>query len=387
VIHDLEHWGVSRNWLGPDPYEGMNSPFLAPLARTPLARRAVIQFVKRSPVDLRTALRIPRIHNPATLAHLLSAYCRLPIEDDYRHERLRWATELLLGLRRPEFAHACWSYHFDVETRFMYYSSSTPNTIASALGGLALLDVAERTGDEECLDVAQDVGRFFLESIGLNRVGDEAFFGYYPGDRTPIHNASLYAASLLAELTARGGSPELADAAATATVYSLDRQRPDGSWPYAENETGAWVDGYHTGFVMDCLGRLERSFAALGKKELSRRITAARSAGLSYYKANLFEASGAARFYSTSLYPIDATCAAHGIMSFSLAARTDPIWLEQAWLIFEWAVENMRRRDGAFMFQRRRYWVNRAPHVRWVEAPMLHALGCLHQALSAEQSP
>jgi hypothetical protein len=34
----------------------------------------------------------------------------------------------------------------------------------------------------------------------------------------------------------------------------------------------------------------------------------------------------------------------------------------------------MRRGDGAFAFQRHRTFVNRAPHVRWVEAPMLSAL-------------
>ena len=41
-------------------------------------------------------------------------------------------------------------------------------------------------------------------------------------------------------------------------------------------------------------------------------------------------------------------------------------------------------RDGAFMFQRRRYWVNPAPHVRWVMAPMMLALTYLLQLTSKE---
>jgi hypothetical protein len=43
----------------------------------------------------------------------------------------------------------------------------------------------------------------------------------------------------------------------------------------------------------------------------------------------------------------------------------------------------MRRSDGAFHFQRQRRFVNRAPHVRWVQAPMLSALVTL---LEAEQA-
>ena len=40
----------------------------------------------------------------------------------------------------------------------------------------------------------------------------------------------------------------------------------------------------------------------------------------------------------------------------------------------------MRRRDGAFLFQRHARIVNPAPHVRWVQAPMLAALVRLDEA-------
>ena len=36
--------------------------------------------------------------------------------------------------------------------------------------------------------------------------------------------------------------------------------------------------------------------------------------------------------------------------------------------------ERLARPDGAFVFQRERFWVNRTAHPRWVQAPMLAAL-------------
>ena len=33
VLAHLERWGAARDWIGPDPYEGLNSP-LGRLART-----------------------------------------------------------------------------------------------------------------------------------------------------------------------------------------------------------------------------------------------------------------------------------------------------------------------------------------------------------------
>ena len=46
----------------------------------------------------------------------------------------------------------------------------------------------------------------------------------------------------------------------------------------------------------------------------------------------------------------------------------------------------LTRSDGAFVFQRERYWVNRTPHPRWVQAPMLEALTVL-LAAEAESAP
>lgn len=366
----LERWGAERGWLGPDPYEAMNSPLLRGLSR-PRARRVAIQVVKRSPLDLRRPLRIPANHNSATIAALLSAYCRLDVlPEAYRRQWIRWGVEQLEELRRPEYDQPCWSYHFDVETRFFRYAATTPNTIATTFAGYALLDAFELHGDRRALELALGAGEFLLEHTPRTEGRGGAFFGYFPGDRTPIHNASLLACGLLAELHRYDDREDFADAARAGTGYAIAHQRSDGSWPYAELPAGDWVDGHHTGYVLDALGRIA---AALDDRGAAR----ARARGLRFYTEQLIDPDGAPRFFDRSRYPLDGQALAQAIKTFTLAAESEPGYLQKAWDVWSWGSAHMRRPDGAFLFQRRRLWTNSTPHVRWVEAPMLEALARL----------
>jgi hypothetical protein len=349
-----------------------------------MARRLVIQLAKRSPVDLSRPLGVPVGENANTIAHVLSAYARSAAagldEAGFDGERrTEWALDRLEALRSPGFDQPCWGYHFDVETRFFFYSRETPNTIATAFAGLALIEAAEARGSDRARELAEGVGEFFLRRIERTpdpAGGDGAFFGYFPGDRTPIHNASMLAASVLARLHSLGGREDFADAARGAVAFALDHQRPDGSWPYAEGEAGGWIDNFHTGYVLDALLRCGR---ALGDE----RAIAAWRRGLAFFRERLFEPDGAPRFTTERAHPVDGQCVAQSIETFALGSGLHPELLDDARLVLAYGLERMRRSDGAFAFQRHRTFVNRAPHVRWVEAPMLSALVSLCAAEGA----
>ncbi len=64
----------------------------------------------------------------------------------------------------------------------------------------------------------------------------------------------------------------------------------------------------------------------------------------------------------------------------ALGGLRDPAYGAFAWTVFDFASKRMRRRDGSFVFQRRRRWANTAPHIRWMAAPMLEALTRLQRA-------
>ncbi|MGB3478372.1 MAG: hypothetical protein WBB67_04345, partial [bacterium] len=68
VLHKLEYFFQSNDWKGYDPYDGLNSPFLKFLTfKKKWLRIAVIQFMKRSRVNLRPLFGIPRGHNPKAM--------------------------------------------------------------------------------------------------------------------------------------------------------------------------------------------------------------------------------------------------------------------------------------------------------------------------------
>jgi hypothetical protein len=371
LLRRLESWGHARSWRGSDPYDGMNATrFVGGLRARPRGQRLIIQVVKRSPVDLRPALGIPAGMNAAALACVASAYARggfLP-EAETR-ARLEATLDALESLRCTAYAEPCWGYHFDVRTRVLAYDRATPNAIATAFAGLALLDAHAATGDAALLEAAAGAGRFFLRHVPQTPDSAGAFFGYLPGDRTPIHNANMLAAALLARLSAAGvADGEAFRAPARAALrWTFARQRPEGSWPYGERPNLAWIDNFHTGYVLDAL----RACADAG---LGRDATDAWSRGLTFYRRELFRSDGAPRYTARSLYPIDAQCVAQGIQTLALASAHEPACRAEAERVFDFAFARMLRRDGMPLFQRRRLWSNRALHMRWVVAPMVLAL-------------
>ena len=377
----LARWGEDRGWRGTDPYEGLSASrrLVAPLKRTPLGRRVLIQAVKRSPVDLRPVLGIEPKPDAASVAWAISALARNGFLDpDQARSRLAGAVSLLEGLRCDAFEEPCWGYHFDFQSRVFFYRSGEPNTIATAFAGHALIDAYEALDDSALLDRAHGVGRFFMRHVPLTEDGDGAYFGYLPGDRSPIHNSSLLAASLLARLAAQGRDAEEFSAAAAAAVrYSASRQRPDGSWPYGELPNLAWVDNFHTGYVLDALRTCADCEVAEAEAD------EAWTKGIAYYRSQMFLADGAPKYYSNKLHPIDAQSVAQGIQTLSIAARRDSSLRSAPWAVFDFARRRMIGEDGIPLFQRRRLWTNRAPHVRWVVAPMLVALTHL---LAAEET-
>lgn len=377
AIDCLERWGSDRGWVGSDPYEGLNARRAGRLMRHPLGRRVVIQAVKRSPVDVRPALGIAPTTNAAALGHALSAYSRLDRLGDRRERGIEYLVRTIREQRTPGYEEPCWNYPFDVESRVFFYPSTTPNTISTVFVALGLLDAYEATGDRELLETAEGSGDFFLNHVPQTPAGDGAFFGYFPGDRTPIHNANALVCGLLGRLAAATGRNDFRDAAEAGLRYTLDHQRPEGSWPYGETPNLGWVDGFHTGYVLDSL---QRCFDVLDSDELR----AAHRRGIDFYAERLFLADGTPKYFEDRVHPIDAQSVAQGIATFALAARIEPGWLDSAQRVCRYALSRMRRPDGAFVFQRGRVWVNRAPHMRWVQAPMFDALALLEATASVD---
>jgi hypothetical protein len=336
---------------GWDPFDALSTPRVRALARTAVLRRAAIQLTKRSPVNIRPLLGVEKVRHVKALALLASAYSRLGHEAQ--------AAELV-----SEVAHRAahdddgiaWGYDFDVQTRWGYYRAGTPNAVVTSFVAHAMLDV------DKCAQRVSEVRHYALRCL-LRRTADSAFFSYYDGSETLIHNASL----LVAGVFARSAPDEELGTARQAVELALASQRPDGSWPYGEGRGLEWVDGYHTAYNLDALGLWHARTGDSATQEAIAR-------GLNLYLTRLIDSDGAPRADLGRRFPVDIHACSTAIYVLSRLRAYDERALPTATRVLDWTLRHMSRADGRFAFQLHRHYRNSTSYIRWNDAHMLQAL-------------
>src|SRR4030095_10024690 len=116
----LDAWIEREGFKGWDPHDALNSPLVKGLT---FGNRwlavAWLQLVKRSPVNLRPILGVPKGYNPKGMGLFLATYLRkYRMSEDPRHrEQARFFADWLRAHRAPGYHGAGWGYHFDWPNR------------------------------------------------------------------------------------------------------------------------------------------------------------------------------------------------------------------------------------------------------------------------------
>ncbi len=363
----LAHAVDAEAYCGWDPYDALSSPLVAALARGRFLRIAAIQSLKRSPVNVRRLLAVPKQRHTKALALFASAFARMAEGQDDRAwyvARARSLAEELLRRSIDVGSGAGWGYDFDVETRWGSYRRGRPNAVATAFVGQALMDVAALGEGAHLAAEARRAVDFALAAL-QREAGSERYFAYYEGGSTPIHNASVLVAALC--LRASPADPRAASAAHAAFEFTRRRQRADGTWPYGEHPALSWVDGFHTAYVLDALASWARP---CGEQPARSAV----ETGLGVYLDRLVDPDGAPRATLDHRHPVDTHAAATGIDVLTRLADLHPRAGAVADSILAWTLANLQRRDGRFAFQRGRFYRNSTPYVRWSDGHMMLAL-------------
>ncbi len=355
-------------FAGWDPYDALSAPLLRSIAGTPLLRRAAIQSVKRSPINIRPVVGVSRRRHTKGLALCVSAYARATAQSDpeVRSLTITLAEELLAASVKSGGGLG-WGYDFDVQTRWGYYRKGTPNAVVTAFVAHALLDADKLVEDDRFRDGANQAAVYACAELAVDHA-DGTYFCYIPGSRVPIHNANLLVASLIARCGEPGSDAH--EIARRAMSYSLSHQHTDGSWPYGEGRGLEWVDGFHTAYVLQDLDRWSNHVQEPAVDRALRR-------GLELYLTGLIDSDGAPRASLSSRYPIDIHGCATAISVLASLGRRDARARPTAVRVLNWTLEHMSRTDGQFKFQRHRCWTNSTPYFRWGNAHMLLALADL----------
>jgi hypothetical protein len=353
--------------FGYDPYDGLNAPFsrFAALGTSRHLNMAWIQAVKRSPLNLRPLLGIPRVANPKGLALLLLSHeervgAGLAGLEPSRVEEIE---ALLFSLKDARYK--AWGYGFPWQNRSFYFPRGLSNTVVSAFVGLALLKRFGRTGKDVYRGHLRDIADFFQNHLHRTEAGGGTCFSYSAIDRSAILNTSLLAAQFLAEYArVLGELDHLKDLLVRLMRFAVDHQGPDGSWPYGLAANQSWVDSFHTGYNLCALDAVS---ALVPEPAVERTL----QAGCSFYERAFFGSCGEAYYYAHQPWPVDIHSVAQAVITLN---RLRGRFAQAAALkerVIHWTMARMwiDSREK-YAFQRHRTWTNRIDYNRWSQAWM-----------------
>ena len=366
---ELLSWCREHDFAGHDPFDALNSRLFQamPLAQSRNARFVWTQLVKRSPVDVRALARVPADRNAKGIA--LFALAAI---GDYRRQgteeseiQARVLLDALWSMKLDSYSGAAWGYNFDWQSRNFFAAKGTPTIVPTAFAARALIEGGLH-------DEVRSVCEFILRD--LPRVIDsqtELCFSYAPNSNTRIFNASLLAAEVLACAGKMTGESELLESAERAARYVVNNQQADGSWFYGAEPKQAWIDSFHTAYILFSLQRI------INASPRGSEFQPALERGYQFWKHNFFLAEGWPKYYHDDPYPADAHAAASAIVTLFECRKLDDDAVRLAQQVASWTIKHLRDKRGFFYYQRRRFYTVRKPYMRWSQAWMLYALSRL----------
>ena len=339
---------INDGFAGADPFDGLESALFraSGLGRFRLARLGWLQAIKRAPDFLRKAANIPQMVNPKTLA-LLGGAAQGVVLCDMR-DRLR-------EMQNPDGG---WGYPFEWQARAFHAQRHQSNAIVTSFVVDALMESGLAT-DHPALRQAAG----FTE----NKLWHEGYFAYFDHSAVEIHNASLWAAFALHRMIGPNGKSE------RAVERVINAQKVDGSWAYGTRSHHQFVDGFHTGYVLDLLDR----FRASGMSGLDDAI----ARGWQFYRDQCFDADGLPRSFAGQERYLDSHAVAQAMGT--LVRFGD---IRGAVRVAAWVADTLfdPTRDLFFAGITKGGRTDRRNYMRWTQAWMVWGLSIMIESMGSK---
>ena len=358
-------------WAGYDPYDALNSRFFSafPFLNSRWPRLVLTQGLKRSPIDFRRYLGVPKTQNPKALGLFLSAFVKLSeaVVPD-REELILLMIDRLQALRSPGSPYSCWGYSFPWQMRKGVVPAGAPNLVCTTFTASALLDAYDHSGDARCLSMATSAAEYILNELYWTDGGAIHSFSYpLPTVRIQVYNANFLAAALLCRVAKLTGEGKFLGPALEVTRCSVAKQKQDGSWHYGEMPSQQWIDNFHTGFNLGAL-------RAIGIYAQTTEFEDSLRRGFEFYRNHFIREDGAPKYFHNRTYPIDVHCVAQSIITLTEFQDLDSSSLAMADKVLRWAMDHMWDEQGFFYYRVLRLLTIRTSYMRWSQAWMLLAL-------------
>ena len=287
-------------------------------------------------------------------------------------ERASQHLAALAAARSPGFDEWCWGYPFAWETRIGPWEKWRPLITQTAYGYDAFVAAHARWGDGRALAIARSVVDFAATRIPTTALSGEIdVCSYTPFDGRRVVNANAYRAFLLVDGGGRFESDEWTAAGMRNVRFVLSAQRDDGSWPYATDGLDAFVDNFHTCFVLKNLVKIWQRTSDPDVLESVER-------GYAYYRRHLLDQTGEpipfAETRRMSLHRRELYDYAEGLNLALLMRGLHTSAEHVAARLASSLVTSWQLDDGHFVSRRQVLGSNRVAYHRWGQSQAFHAL-------------
>lgn len=377
----LDHWVVQADWKAYDTFDGLSSPYarLCTLNH-PLLKQCWQQGVRRFVFNLRPLLGIKPGMSTKGMGFFAQGYLRLyqVYGDAAFLEKATFCLHWLMENNNKQFRGYCWGNHFDYQSRGGNISKGTPTIVWTGLISHAFLDAYELLGEKKYLEVARSACDFILDELGWMEFKEGFLLRYYPNADILVHNSSMIGASLLARVNSLSPNARYFDMAERAIQYTVYHQTREGGWYYGVGDKWAWIDNFHTGYVLEALAIFIRTTGAAKYESSLER-------GYDFFIKTFFLPDGTPRYYDYKTLPIDIQCASQAIQTLINLRNLHSASVPTALRVAEWTIKHMQDKDGYFYYRKYPYITNKTPTLHWGQATMFAALAQLDQYLQLQK--
>ena len=394
TINAFDHWLVSNGESSFDPYD---------IWGTRYGRKARRLYYDKHPLGLpmvapllfleivfprwRKAVVTPERFATAD-AQLLLAYLNLFRSSANRRHlfKARRLGKELLGYSVLGYSGLCWGYPFDWENQRGMWGRNTPFITCTPYCYEAYCALAEGTGDREALNSAASIASFVFHDLHDSPAGPgAAAASYSPHDDSHVVNASAYRAWVLYDSAQRFGRPDYLEKAEANLKFILQSQQPDGSWFYAVDSAGSFIDHFHTCFVLKNLLKI----ASLEKRP---DLEAAVRRGYNFYRDQLFDADGLPKSFAIrprlGIVRFEMYDFAEAITLGTLLQKQIPEAYQHAQQLAEVVRRDYQLPDGHFVT---RVYIggvrHTLPFLRWPQSQLFLALTNLYASMTSARQP
>lgn len=219
----------------------------------------------------------------------------MPGDDHDRHyRRAVHFLEVLEQTRCPGYDQFCWGYPFHWETLLGTIPPDTSLITTIPYAYEAFQQVYRIDGNTKWRDIMRSIAQHaFADYQDVPTSAKAATCPYtpVPNHSLKVVNANAYRAYLLTNAALEFSDKRYEAAAERNLNFVLEAQNHDGSWFYALDGKRAFVDHFHTCFVMKALAKIE----ALTR---NTDCTNALEKGIEYYTQYLFDEAGVPKPFS-----------------------------------------------------------------------------------------